>query len=70
MSKWLNPSRNLRAGDIVVLREDNTTPMKWPIARVIEAHAGGDGLVRVVTVKTSTGTYRRPVVKIVLLLTD
>ena len=70
VSKWRNPSRNLRAGDIVVLREDNMTPMKWPIARVIEAHAGGDGLVRDVTVKTSTGTYHRPVVKIVLLLTD
>ena len=70
VSKWRNPSRNLHAGDIVVLREDNMTPMKWPIARVIETHAGGDGLVRVVTVKTSTGMYRRPVVKIVLLLTD
>ena len=54
----------------MVLREDNVTPMKWPLARVIETHAGKDGLVRVVTVKTATGTYRRPVVKVTLLLTE
>ena len=70
VSKWRHPSRNLRVGDIVVLREDNVTPMNWPIARVMKTHPGQDGLVRVVTVKTSTGTYRRPVVKTVLLLSD
>ena len=70
ISKWHKPSQNLRVGDIVVLREDNVTPMKWPLARVIETHAGKDGLVRVVTVKTATGTYRRPVVKVTLLLTE
>ena len=36
-------------------------PAKWPLARVVTAHTGNDGLVRVVSVKTSTGTYRRPV---------
>jgi hypothetical protein len=44
--------------------------MNWSLARVVKTHAGKDGLVRVVTVKTSTGEYRRPVVETVLLLTD
>jgi hypothetical protein len=69
-SKWHNRSRNLRVGDVVLLREDNVIPAKWPLARVLTTHTGSDGLVRVVTVKTSTGTYRRPVVKVVLLPTN
>ena len=69
-SKWHNPSRNLRVGDVVILREDNVIPARWPLARVVTAHAGSDGLVRVVSVKTSTGTYRRPVTKVVLLPTE
>lgn len=54
-------------GDVVVLREDIMVPAKWPIARVTKAHTGKDGLVRAVTVKTSTGIYTRPVVKVALL---
>ena len=69
-SKWHNPSRSLRVGDVVILREDNVIPARWPLARVVTAHAGNDGLVRVVSVKTSTGTYRRPVTKVVLLPTE
>ena len=69
-AKWHCPATNLCIGDIVVLREDNMVPMKWPIARVIRTHACNDGLMRVVTVKTSTGIYRRPIVKVALLLPD
>ena len=61
------PTRNLNVGDIVVLHEDNV-PTKWPLAKVIRVHAGKDGHVRVVTVKTSSGTYKRPITKITLLL--
>ena len=68
-AKWHRPSANLQVGDVVILREDNVTPAKWPLARVMIAHKGQDSLVRVVTVKTSTGTYRRPVRKGVLLPT-
>ena len=42
-------------------------PARWPIARVIKTYTGDDGLVRVVVVKTSTGTYNRPVSKVSLL---
>ena len=45
-------------------------PTKWPLAKVIQTHTGKDGLVRVVIIKTATGTYKRsrPVTKIALLL--
>ena len=67
-AKWHHPTRNLNVGDIVVLHEDNVVPTKWPLAKVIRVHAGKDGHVRVVTVKTSSGTYKRPITKIALLL--
>ena len=38
------------------------------MARVTHVHPGGDGLVHVATVETSTGMYKRPVTKLALLL--
>ena len=67
-SKWRNPVRNLEVGDIVVLREDNTMPTQWPIARIVETHQGRDRLVRVVKLHTKNGIYVRPVAKVALLL--
>ena len=37
------------------------------MARVINVHPGSDQIVRVVTVKTSQGTYKRPIMKVALL---
>ena len=58
----------LEIGDIVCLRNKPTAPTKWPIVRVVEVHPGQDKRVRVVIVRTARGTYKRPVVKIALLL--
>ena len=69
-SKWHKPSRNLCPGDVVCLREEPTTPSKWPLARIEEVHTGPDGKVRVVTVRTSKGAYKRPVTKIVPLVSE
>ena len=67
-NKWLFPSRNIQTNDIVVLQDDNLIPTKWPLARVLQVHPGKDGIVRVATVKMSTGMYKRPVSKLALLL--
>ncbi|XP_071576705.1 uncharacterized protein [Temnothorax nylanderi] len=45
-------------------------PGKWPLARVIQLHPGPDGLTRVVTLRTSTSTYKRPIAKLCILPTD
>ena len=63
-NKWHFPSRNVAVGDTVILQETGTVPTKWPIACMIAVHPGSDKLVRVVTVKTSQGTYKRPVSKV------
>ena len=67
-TKWHRPSRNIQVGDIVLVNQDSLLPTKWPLARVIETHKGKDNLVRVVTVKTQAGVYKRPISKIALLL--
>ena len=54
--------------NIVILQDNNLIPTKWPLASVINVHPGSDQIVRVVTVKTSQGTYNRPITKVALLL--
>jgi len=55
---------NLQLGDLVLLKEDNTTPLHWPTAVIAETHPGKDNIVRVVTLRTRKGTFKRPVTKI------
>jgi len=69
-TKWNNPNRNLQVGDLVCLRKEDLFPTKWPLARVVAVHPGKDGLVRVITVKTAKGTYKRPVTKVTLVLSS
>ncbi len=67
-TKWPCQMRNVVVGDIVILKDETLFPTKWPLARVIDVHPGRDNLVRVVTIKTEKGIYRRPVTKIVVLV--
>ena len=67
-TKWFNKSRNVEVGDIVLLRDVTLFPTRWPLARVIDVHPGRDNLVRVVTLKTERGEYKRPITKIAMLL--
>ncbi len=67
-NKWRHPSRNIAKGDIVILKESGMVPTKWPLGRVVDTHPGQDEFVRVVTIQTSKGTYRRPASKIAVLL--
>ena len=52
----------------MIVRDETPFPTNWPIAKVIEIHRGNDNLVRVVTLKTANGIYKRPIHKIVLLI--
>lgn len=62
--KWKNKQENLQINDFVLLKEDNSPPLKWKTGRVIEVHRGEDGLVRIVTVRTSSGVCKRSVHKL------
>ena len=69
-AKWHKPVRNLSIGDIVVLNEDGMLPATWPLGRIVEVFPGKDGFVRVANVRTKSGTFKRPVHKLALLLSD
>ena len=60
-------AKPLTVGDIVLLADPNTPRGVWPLGRIISAYPGSDGIIRVATVKTKTGTYLRPVAKMCLL---
>jgi len=66
--KWKNKCDNIRVGDLVIIHEENIPPMKWKLARVVEVHSGADGAVRVVSLKTASGSYKRPIVKLTPIL--
>jgi hypothetical protein len=63
-TKWIQCGVEIKVGDVVVIIEDNAVRGSWPLGRVIRTYPGTDSRVRVVDVKTSTGTYKRPVSKI------
>lgn len=65
--KWCKKTENIKINDMVLLRDERLPPTKWALARVLATHPGADGLVRVVTIKTSSGEFKRPVAKLSLL---
>lgn len=54
-------------GSLVLLKDENSPPLHWPKARIVEVHPGADGLVRVVSVKTINGVVKRALGKICIL---
>lgn len=63
-SKSTSDAPILRINDLVLLKDDNLPPLRWKLGRVINLHPGDDGIVRVATVKTTTGIFKRGVVKL------
>ena len=66
-SKWTENKANVKAGSLVLIHEDNVSPMHWVMGRITSAIPGKDQQIRVVDVKTSKGVIRRPIHKIALL---
>jgi hypothetical protein len=50
---WQKPTPNLRPGEVVHLKDDNTTPLQWPTAVITDVRPGSEGNIRVVTIKIS-----------------
>ncbi|KAG7300640.1 hypothetical protein JYU34_014941 [Plutella xylostella] len=65
--KWQTDERALRVGDYVVLVDTKVDRGCWRHGVVSAAHAGADGRVRVVDVRTRAGVLRRPATRVALL---
>lgn len=64
-TKWKqNFQQNLQVGVLVLSKDDGLPPLKWTLGRVTELYYGPDGIVRTVSIRTATGIFKRPVVKI------
>lgn len=59
-AKWRTKSI-INLGILVILAEDNVPPQRWITGRIVELHPGKDGVVRVVTVKTNHGLFKRAI---------
>uniref|UniRef100_A0ABD2W9Q5 DUF5641 domain-containing protein n=1 Tax=Trichogramma kaykai TaxID=54128 RepID=A0ABD2W9Q5_9HYME len=68
--KWIHPQENIKLDQIVILIDRNQPCLQWRLGRVIELHPGDDGVVRVVTLKTSQGVFKRNVRSLCLLPID
>ncbi|XP_055623472.1 uncharacterized protein LOC129766899 [Toxorhynchites rutilus septentrionalis] len=66
MKLW-KPPVDIVVGRLVIIQDDNQPPMRWKMGRIMEVHPGDDGIVRVVTLKTSAGILKRPVEKLCVL---
>lgn len=70
-SKWqLSAPEGIKIGSMVLLKEDNTPPLQWPLGRICEVFPGDDGKVRVISVKTNSGTYKRSITRVAPLPID
>jgi len=65
--KWLQPQRNLKVGDLVLVCDENSKRGACPKAIVEETFPDGDGMVRRVRVRTASTEYLRDVRKLCLL---
>jgi len=68
--KWTKPQKSLEIGSLVILHEENVPPLQWKLGRVIHLFPGKDGVPRVAEVRTATGCFKRPVVKLSVLPVD
>ncbi|XP_065197638.1 uncharacterized protein LOC135829160 [Sycon ciliatum] len=67
-TKWNRQTKQLVVNDIVIIADDNAPRGSWPKGVVSAVHPGRDGVVRVVDVKTASGSvFRRPAAKICVL---
>lgn len=54
----------LKVDQLVILQDQFLPPCRWPIARIVELHPGSDGIQRVATIRTASGTFKRPISKL------
>jgi hypothetical protein len=66
-TKWMQPQRNIRVDDVVLLVDESSPRNVWPIGRILQVIPDAQGLVRRVTVKTSRGVFERPIHKLCLM---
>ena len=69
--KWNTPVENLKIGTVVLIKDKQIDPARWPLGRIVDVHPGDDNKVRVVTLQTKQkAKLRRAVTNLIPLPTD
>lgn len=64
-AKWTKHSKPLSIGSMVILKDDNRSPLQWALARVVKLQSGEDGIARSAVVRTpNNNLIQRPLVKL------
>ncbi|XP_018373216.1 PREDICTED: uncharacterized protein LOC108767714 [Trachymyrmex cornetzi] len=67
--KWKTDSKETyQVGQLVMVKDAQSMPLRWTLARIMEVHPGTDDRVRVVTLLTEKGVYKRAITNIAPLL--
>ncbi|GJQ85299.1 hypothetical protein Trydic_g5197 [Trypoxylus dichotomus] len=63
-TKWKSNLGSINVGDLVVIKDDHLPPSRWKLGRITEIQPGKDNVVRVVTIRTSSGQMKRSVTRV------
>ncbi|XP_045455511.1 uncharacterized protein LOC123665220 [Melitaea cinxia] len=58
-TKWKHHKADLQPNTMVVIKDDNTHPLKWSLGRIISTKPGKNGISRVADIQTCAGIIRR-----------
>ena len=67
--KWNQQKRNMKVNDVVLIKDENESRNDWSMGVIVQVEPDSKGFVRSAVVRTETSELRRPVHKLVLLLT-
>lgn len=62
--KWKVIHPNLKVGDLVLIKNINTPPLKWPMAKIVKIFPGSDNKVRVAEVLYNNKIYLRSIARL------
>ncbi|XP_011859050.1 PREDICTED: uncharacterized protein LOC105556567 [Vollenhovia emeryi] len=66
--KWQrSKGLQLEPGRLVLIKQPGLAPLHWLTGRVERVHSGTDGIARSATVRTSKGSYDRPLARLAIL---
>lgn len=66
--RWTTLTREVKVGDLAILKDETIPPLQWKLVRIIAVHPEADGVVRVITQKSSFGAVlKRSMTKIELV---
>ncbi|KPJ07335.1 hypothetical protein RR48_04129, partial [Papilio machaon] len=60
-NRWQQRQPDIKIGQLVLIRDEKTSPLQWPLGRVQAVFPGSDGACRVADILTSKGTIRRAI---------